>query len=455
MKKAPSRTRPISASLRNILAIMVLALSVALMAATLTIPFSYESPSMFYKFGWDKILLRAGKMVGLAAALLVMLQLLLAGRVTWLDRIFSLPTLYTAHRFVAYAVTTLAILHPVLVFLPDKILMIPFESRYWPEWTGAGLLLVIVFQFGLSRWRHKLFKAYQKWLLLHRIMGAGAVALLAIHILFVSETFEYNGLPRNLVIISAAMILLLWLWIRMRGTLMRNSDYIIERIAPAGENAYIIDLRSSTGQPLDYLPGQFAFLAFDSRRISKEPHPFTISSSPSRSGALQFTIRISGDWTHRIKHLRAGERAAIQGPFGRFSHLYVSRRHEIIMIAGGIGVTPMLSMLRYMADAGDHRRTTLIWSNQTPSHLFNRQELDTLSDQLTDFHWIPTFTRERGEKGYFGRLNRQALESMLQSHSRDAAVFVCGPPKMTQQVRKDLKRMGFQKRSVHFEAFGL
>ena len=454
MTKTPLPIQPSRISTRIILAVGVLFLVVALLSATLTIPFLFESPSMFYKFGWDKALLRAGKMVGLAAAFLVLLQMPLAGRLKWLDRIFSLPSLYTAHRFVAYTIVTLVLIHPVLVFIPDKILMIPFEARYWPEWVGAGLLVIILLQFGMARWRRNIFRAYQKWLLLHRMLGIGAMALLTLHILYVSETFEHDGLPRNLVLVTAAMILTLWLWIRVRGKLMQKKDFHVERVETAGKNAHTIDLKSGSAQPLSYLPGQFAFLSFDARHISNEPHPFTISSSPLRPDTLQFSIRDSGDWTGRINGLRVGDRATVQGPFGHFSHLIVSPRREIIMIAGGIGITPMLSMLRYMTDTDDQRRITLIWSNQTPHHLFSEQELDAMAEQLTDFNWVPTFTREKSQKGKFGRLDRHKLESLLQSHDRDAAVFLCGPPKMIQQLRKDLKHMGFQNRSVHFEAFG-
>jgi predicted ferric reductase len=456
MKKQPSfLTQPIAARMRMIWTIAILAFLVALWAGILTLPYFFESQSMYYKFGWDKTLLRSGKMVGLTAALLLFLQLPLAGRLKWLDRIFSLPRLYGIHRCFAYAVATLVILHPVLVFLPDKMLMIPFEVRYWPEWVGAGLLMTILLQCGLARWRIKIFKAYYKWVWVHRIMGATAMVLLATHILFVSETFERHGLPRNLVIISAAMILALWLWLRLRAVLMRHHDYTVERIAPAGENAYSIDLRSKSGKALDYLPGQFAFLSLASQAMSREPHPFTICSSPSRSDTLQFTIRGSGDWTRRIKDLQMGDKATLHGPFGHFSHLFVPRHREIIMLAGGIGITPMLSMLQYMADTGDPRRTTLIWSNRTSKHLFHRQALDAMAGELTDFNWIPTFTREKVKNGYFGRLNRQALESLLQSHSRSAVVFICGPPQMIRQLRKDLKCMGFQKGAVHFETFGL
>lgn len=455
MKQTPSPTQPIRTMHRKTLAALLITIAVVLLAATLTIPFLFESQSMFYKFGWKKTLLRVGKMVGLAAAFLVCLQLALAGRLKWLDRIFSLPALYSAHRYIAYAIVVLVIVHPILVFIPDNMLMIPFEARYWPEWVGAGLLVVILFQFGMSQWRLKIFRAYQKWLLFHRLMGILAMTLLVIHVLYVSETFEHDGFPRNLVILTATALLALWLWIRFRGTLMRRTDFRVERVQPAGENAHTIELKSSNGQPLDYLPGQFAFLSLESVPFSKEPHPFTIASSPHRSDAIQFTIRGSGDWTRQIGGLKVGDRARLQGPFGHFSHLFLPPDcHSIIMIAGGIGITPMLSMLRYMADNGERRRITLVWSNQTPHHLFGARELDMLAKQLTDFTWIPNFTREKGEKGLFGRLNRQKLKSLLHPHDRDACIFLCGPPPMIRQIRGDLIMMGFRKKSIHFETFG-
>jgi predicted ferric reductase len=137
-------------STRMALAAMVIIVIVALFIGALTIPFSFESPSMFYKFGWKKTLLRSGKMVGLSAAICLLLQLPLAARVKWLDRIFSLPVLNTVHRYSAYGIITLVILHPIAVFIPDGIPMIPFEIRYWPEWAGAALFMVIGLQFGLT-----------------------------------------------------------------------------------------------------------------------------------------------------------------------------------------------------------------------------------------------------------------------------------------------------------------
>lgn len=446
--------RPMGSRTRTVLAATVFVIVVAVLFGALTIPFLFESPSMYYKFGWDKTLLRSGKMVGLTAAILLLLQLPLAGRLKWLDHIFSIPALYVPHRYIAYCILCLVTIHPILIFVPDGILMIPFEIRYWPEWVGAVLLLVICCQLGFSQWRQTIFKTYEKWLLCHRVMGFAAMALLIVHILYVSETFEHNGLPRTLLLAVATGIGLLWCWIRIQGAPFRKKAMKIIGIEPAGEDAYAIAFEPLNRMPFNYLPGQFSFLSFHSKHISKEPHPFTLSSSPSRPKRAECTIRSCGDWTRRIQHIQPGDNVYLQGPFGHFSHLYVKPHQEIVMIAGGIGITPMLSMLRYMNDVQDPRRMILIWSNKTPRHAFGFSELKEMEKKLTGFRWIPIFTREKGDEGHFGRLDRIKLASLLQSYGRDAATFLCGPPPMIKQVRLDLVEIGFPKKSIYFEAFG-
>jgi predicted ferric reductase len=105
----------ISPGIQILLAAMVILGILLLIGGALTIPFKFESASMFYKFGLDKIVLRTAKMVGLTVAVLLLLQLPLAGRLKWLDRIFSLPGLYRMHRFNAYAIGVLVLIHPILI----------------------------------------------------------------------------------------------------------------------------------------------------------------------------------------------------------------------------------------------------------------------------------------------------------------------------------------------------
>jgi ferredoxin-NADP reductase len=124
------------------------------------------------------------------------------------------------------------------------------------------------------------------------------------------------------------------------------------------------------------------------------------------------------------------------------------------MIAGGIGVTPMLSMLRFLADCNDTRPIVLIWSNRSRAHTVFNDEMAALEAQLTGLRQIPIFTRDTHGQNHSGRLNRQSLEAMLQDCSRRSAVFVCGPPQMMKQIKSDLHALEFRRRLIFSETFG-
>jgi predicted ferric reductase len=441
--------------MRVLLAATLVALLLLILAFALTIPFAFESPSMWYKFGIEKVSLRTGKMLGLAAGLLILLQLPLAGRLKFLDRIFSLPGLIRQHRMHAWAIAILALVHPLCVLLPEGTLIVPLEMRYWPEWIGVGLLVFILSQLVVSQWRQSMGIAFHTWMWLHRIAGLAIAALLVVHVLYVSESFSEDGLPRLAVVVAAAAFLLLWLWVRSAWLRVRRKPFLVSRVEPTGSDCTCVELTPTSQSLFSYVAGQFAWVFFESERVLPEPHAFTLSSTPSRPGMLQFTIRACGDWTRTVGELSIGDRAFIQGPFGRFGHLYTDPDRELIMIAGGIGITPMLSMLRFMADHGDPRPVTLIWSNRGKEYVGFADEMEDLAAKLTGLRMIPIFTRkpEGGERS--GRLDRQSLETMLSDCSRRSAIFLCGPPQMMRQISTDLKTLAFPVRSIFTEAFGL
>jgi predicted ferric reductase len=425
-----------------------------LLVGAMSVPFFFESPSMWYKFGFDKALLRTGKMFGLAAATLLFFQLLLAGRLKVLDRVFSLPGLVRSHRLNAIVILFLASSHPILVLSSEEKFIIPLEQRYWPEWVGVGVLTLIVIQFSVSQWRRSFRITFHRWLLWHRCVGVSILGLVILHILFVSETFSEEGFPRTAVLVSTALLAMLWLWIRSGWLRVRKRPLAVTRVAPEGKSCTCIELSPMTDRPFQYLPGQFVFVSVHSNYISREPHPFTLSSTPTRPQCLQITVRSSGDWTRYAGRITEGDRVYIQGPFGRFSHILTDPDRQIVMIAGDIGITPMLSMLRFMVDRQDHRAVTLIWNNRFRDDMVYLEEFNDLAAKLTGFRPVLNFT-EKAEAGRSsGRLNLEKLQTMLQACNRRSAVFLCGPAQMMKQVKGDLRRIGFASRSIYTETFG-
>jgi predicted ferric reductase len=443
----------LSPGIRNFLMGSILFLTLLLTAGALSIPFFFESPSMWYKIGIDKSLLRAGKMLGIFAGLLLLFQLLLAGRIKLLDRLFSLPRLICQHRYHAWTIALMALLHPVCVSIPEDRLLIPLEMRYWPEWIGVLLLGLILLQFVTSQWRKRLKIAFPAWMRFHRIAGLLTVMLLITHVLYVSETFEADGLPRTAVLIAAGLFLLMLLWVRASWFLGSHA-FTVDRVKLMGTDCTCIEVKPSDSSVFGYAPGQFAFVSFKSKQVTREPHPFTLSSTPSRPGKLQFTIRASGDWTRTVANLSKGDQARIQGPFGRFGHLFTTPGREILMIAGGIGITPMLSMLRFMADHRDPRPVTLIWTNRSAEKVVYAREMEVLSERLAGLRRVSVFTSDTKTGKRSKRLDRESLEPLVGHNSPDSAVYICGPPKMMAQVKADLKSLGFPARSIYTEVFG-
>ena len=207
-KSSPSETRVVPGT-----AIVLLAL--LLLAGGWSIPFLYESFSILYKFGIQKVYLRSGKVIGITVVLLVFYQILLASRLQFLERIYSLKRLIALHRINGFAITLLVLVHPTLIKASENFISYTFTKKYVPEFIGIGLLLVILSVSVTAMFRKFFSIAYDKWLFLHRLGVTLAIAILPFHILLVSDTFK-SGPPRiaALVIFILNLLLLARIWLR-------------------------------------------------------------------------------------------------------------------------------------------------------------------------------------------------------------------------------------------------
>ena len=315
-------------------------------------------------------------------------------------------------------------------------------------------MLLIVFMVITSNWRIGLGLAFHRWWPIHRWTAIIAVIAFGVHVLSVNDTFKQK-LPQMLAVLALVVYGLLFLWIRTRSIRNRRKALRVAAIEAAAADAVRLKMVADDAHLPVYLPGQFGFITPLSGDVSSEEHPFTIASSPTDPDALEFIVRTSGDWTAQLKHLQLQDRVLLDGPFGLFSHLGLAGQTEIIMIAGGIGITPMLSMLRYMADDDDQRKITLIWSNQTPEHIVLPRAFEKLTVRLKGLRIEHVMTRALEYTGEQGRLDRPRLKRLLSDCSRTAAVFVCGPDQMMKAVRHGLVSLGFERRMVFMERFSL
>ncbi|MBC8439384.1 MAG: ferric reductase-like transmembrane domain-containing protein [Deltaproteobacteria bacterium] len=179
--------------------------------AACTIPFYFESPSMYYKTGMDRLMLRSGKIFGIITTVLLLFQVVLASRLQVLNQVFTAKKLFQYHRTNGLILFVSAMIHPILILGADHFVFFPFESRYWPEFIGVFLLMVLLPFVLLSVWQKKLGLNYNTWKLFHKTLAPVILILLFIHAMNVSRSFE-SGWPFYLL--SAAGLIMVFLFAR-------------------------------------------------------------------------------------------------------------------------------------------------------------------------------------------------------------------------------------------------
>ena len=183
----------------------------AVISAACIIPFYFESPSIYYKIGMDKLMLRGGKVLGIFAGMLMFFQLILIGRFSVLDKVWGLKTLFHYHRINGVTILFVALIHPVLILGADHFVLFPFEYKYWPELMGILLLAILILFVGVSHWQKELGLDYKRWRLSHKLMAPGVFFLMFVHVFNVSQPFK-SGFP--LYAMGAGAVTIIFLMIR-------------------------------------------------------------------------------------------------------------------------------------------------------------------------------------------------------------------------------------------------
>ena len=193
-----------------------------------------------------------------------------------------------------------------------------------------------------------------------------------------------------------------------------------------------------------FTAGQFAFISFPRTQGLKEPHPFTVASSPNEDN-LRFAIKASGDWTRRlITQLESGARARVDGCYGRFN--YKTGGPDQIWIAGGIGVTPFISWIRDFSQE-TAANVDFFYTVRSREDLLFLNEIGLAPFQSDNFRAHSRISSEEGN------LSVQEIVSLSQGDIQDKHVYMCGPIGMMIAMERDFKKLGVPGKNIHYEEF--
>jgi predicted ferric reductase len=235
--------------------------------------------------------------------------------------------------------------------------------------------------------------------------------------------------------------------------LMRR-PWEVASVEPQPGNVWTLTIRPVGHGGIRFLPGQFAWIRVGRSPLGVRENPFSFASSAEHRPELSFGIKEAGDFTATLGSVTPGTRVYIDGPHGVFSY----ERNEgpaFVFVAGGIGISPMLSMLRTLADRGDRRPCVLLYGNPRWEEVPYVAELEELAGRL-DLDVVHVIEQPpddwAGEQGF---IDEGVLDRHLPEHPERARYFLCGPPPMMESVEALLEQRGVPVHHIDFEQFDL
>ncbi len=399
--------------------------------------------------------LGAARVMGLVGFTILAIQVALGSRLKFIDRPWGLDSVMRFHKWMAVAAFFMLLLHPLTVFIyyAYPLGVGPGTAfgmiRVFYGGMAALAILAAVVMFSL------LFKRlgiqYQLWRNTHKAAVAVVVVGFFHGLGAASEAMTVSMRLYFIVLFAAAMALFFYgnIYKKIRG----RSRWIVESVMGETHDTYTLTLQPENGQRFPYRPGQFIFLRLNRPGRPSEEHPFTISSSPGETPSIAVTIKESGDFTDTISQTRPGDRALVDGPFGRFSFQFDSPE-SFVFIAGGVGITPILSMMRRLRAAGDRRRGVLVYANRTERDIIAREELDAMPDNIS-VHYVLDSSPGQHWRGYTGRVNAGIIAECAGDIMAGSDIYLCGPPGMMKSVRAQLRSLGVSGSRIHMEKFTL
>ncbi len=356
---------------------------------------------------------------------------LMATRAKWVEKIFGgLDKMYLIHRRSAIIATVLIIAH--FIFVPRDLTA--FTPGKPMGFYAMILILIGVIVSAAPALKRKI--PYSKWLNFHKLMGIFYV-LAIIHGIMVSSLIKELPITRIYVFGMSFIGMGAWFYRAfLFGLFNKKLTYGIVSIKSLSADITEILLKPKD-KALKFQAGQFAFFTFP--QISKkEQHPFTISSHPLNEN-LRITIKNLGDYTAKIKNLSVDDTAIIEGPYGVFSSKYAKEKEQV-WIAGGIGITPFLSLAKDISA----RHVKLFWSVNSESEAVYKDELMEIAKDNPNFEFSIWQSNENGFLT-IDKLNTEDLDKK--------AFFICGPEPLKKSLMKQLVQKGVKMTDIYDEEF--
>lgn len=382
------------------------------------------------------------RLSAVAGMSLLSFNIILSARLGLFERLFGgLDRAYRAHRLIGGSVLILFLIHSATITAKYSSISLLSGYEFLKPNTDVALMLgkialgIMLFAVCISMY---IKIKYQWFITLQRILGA-VIFIAGYHALFVSGSDVRSNVPlftylATLSLFASGLYVYRSLFHRSIKSKLR---YKISSIWH-DQQITVLWMQPET-KPLSFYAGQFAFFQFGSAAVDGESHPFSMSSS-SDDHSLRIAMKESGDFTADVKNVAVGDLVEIEGPYGQFSFTKV-RSTKQVWVAGGIGITPFLSMAQSLPSGYD---VTLYYCVRTKKQAIFLDELKKISEGNSSLN-IKLICSDDGQIVTAHKLVEHKAQDYL----------LCAPPAMMHDLESQLSSLGVSKNNIHYEDFAL
>ncbi len=403
-------------------------------------------------FWWDFAMA-----LGFGGLAIMGLQSALTARFRRATAPFGADLIYYFHRLVAVAGFGLIAAHYFILRARHAAALGPLNpiEAPWPMTAGRIAFLLFAALIVTSLWRKQLRLEYDRWRVAHAAMAVAAVVLAIAHI---QGAGHYTRAPWKGVVwagYSTAWLLVIGYVRLARPLALRRCPYRVTDVRQETGRAWTLTVQPQGHAGIRFRPGQFAWLTLRASPFRAKEHPFSFSGSAEDPTALRFTIKELGDFTRTIGGVKPGEIAYVDGPHGVFTPDRRPGAPGFVFIAGGVGIAPIMSMLRTLADRGDRRPLRLVFGNWRQDDVLFREEIDLLVARLNLDVVHVLQEPPPGWTGLQGVLSEPVLREAVPPAARALEFFVCGPKPMNDAAQRFLRQSGVPQNRIHCELFDM
>ena len=394
-------------------------------------------------------------LLGFVGLSLAGFQFIPTTRLLFISDIYDMDRVYKIHHILSVLSILLVSAHLIVLLLinPNTLLLLNPITAPWRAQAGLIGLLCFIIVAITSIFRKEIRLGYNQWHWVHTFLSILMVVFGLIHIFKVNYYTAVFAMR-----ISWIVEIVIWsaniLYLRvLKPIQMKNHPFRVEKVIPETQDVWTLVIKPVEHAGLDFNAAQIAWININTSPFTLHRNPFSISGSAHIKDELRFTIKALGDFSSSIGNLNGGEIVYVDGPYGNFSLEDEKTTHGLVLLAGGIGIAPIMSILRTLADQKDKRPLYLFYGNYDEQSIVFKDEIEDLQTKL-DLQIIHVLeqpsTNIECEHGF---ITQKILERYLPEHTSDLHFFLCGPLPMIKAMEKILRQKRIHNNQITAERY--